>query len=196
MNKTKSIKKLILDKITTEKKGFKIQGIDENNLLKTKLELSNRKISTIIFLFIIILIIFNALGFITEYNSQNFNFGMYFFNNIYYILISLVFLIYFLIKPINYYNIKIDKHSINIKIYRIFIDLLTPKSHINVSSELLTHYYFYNRSFSFNKSLMLQIKTNEEEIVKKNFNLSFLSKMDEQKIKRFLQKIINQNKLK
>lgn len=196
MNKTKSIKKLILDKITTEKKGFKIQGIDENNLLKTKLELSNRKISTIIFLFIIILIIFNALGFITEYNSQNFNFRMYFFNNIYYILISLVFLIYFLIKPINYYNIKIDKHSINIKIYRIFIDLLTPKSHINVSSELLTHYYFYNRSFSFNKSLMLQIKTNEEEIVKKNFNLSFLSKMDEQKIKRFLQKIINQNKLK
>jgi|TARA_B110000908_G_C10017446_1_gene341408 uncharacterized membrane protein len=196
MNKTKSIKKLILDKITTEKKGFKIQGIDENNLLKTKLELSNRKISTIIFLFIIILIIFNALGFITEYNSQNFNFGMYFFNNIYYILISLVFLIYFLIKPINYYNIKINKHSINIKIYRIFIDLLTPKSHINVSSELLTHYYFYNRSFSFNKSLMLQIKTNEEEIVKKNFNLSFLSKMDEQKIKRFLQKIINQNKLK
>ena len=196
MNKTKSIKKLILDKITTEKKGFKIQGIDENNLLKTKLELSNRKISTIIFLFIIILIIFNALGFITEYNSQNFNFGMYFFNNIYYILISLVFLIYFLIKPINYYNIKIDKHSINIKIYRIFIDLLTPKSHINVSSELLTHYYFYNRSFSFNKSLMLQIKTNEEEIVKKNFNLSFLSKMDEQKIKRFLQKIINQDKLK
>ena len=196
MNKTKSIKKLILDKITTEKKGFKIQGIDENNLLKTKLELSNRKISTIIFLFIIILIIFNALGFITEYNSQNFNFGMYFFNNIYYILISLVFLIYFLIKPINYYNIKINKHSINIKIYRIFIDLLTPKSHINVYSELLTHYYFYNRSFSFNKSLMLQIKTNEEEIVKKNFNLSFLSKMDEQKIKRFLQKIINQNKLK
>tara|TARA_B110000879_G_C11035346_1_gene456597 strand:+ start:433 stop:1023 length:591 start_codon:yes stop_codon:yes gene_type:complete len=196
MNKTKSIKKLILDKITTEKKGFKIQGLDENNLLKTKLELSNRKISTIIFLFIIILIIFNALGFITEYNSQNFNFGMYFFNNIYYILISLVFLIYFLIKPINYYNIKINKHSINIKIYRIFIDLLTPKSHINVSSELLTHYYFYNRSFSFNKSLMLQIKTNEEEIVKKNFNLSFLSKMDEQKIKRFLQKIINQNKLK
>ena len=196
MNKTKSIKKLILDKITTEKKGFKIQGIDENNLLKTKLELSNRKISTIIFLFIIILIIFNALGFITEYNSQNFNFGMYFFNNIYYILISLVFLIYFLIKPINYYNIKIDKHSINIKIYRIFIDLLTPKSHTNLSSELLKHYYFYNRSFSFNKSLMLQIKTNEEEIVKKNFNLSFLSKMDEQKIKRFLQKIINQNKLK
>ena len=196
MNKTKSIKKLLLDKITTEKKGFKIQGIDENNLLKTKLELSNRKISTIIFLFIIILIIFNALGFITEYNSQNFNFGMYFFNNIYYILISLVFLIYFLIKPINYYNIKINKHSINIKIYRIFIDLLTPKSHINVSSELLTHYYFYNRSFSFNKSLMLQIKTNEEEIVKKNFNLSFLSKMDEQKIIRFLQKIINQNKLK
>ena len=196
MNKTKSIKKLILDKITTEKKGFKIQGLDENNLLKTKLELSNRKISTIIFLFIIILIIFNALGFITEYNSQNFNFGMYFFNNIYYILISLVFLIYFLIKPINYYNIKIDKHSINIKIYRIFIDLLTPKSHINLSSELLKHYYFYNRSFSFNKSLILTIKTNEEEIVKKNFNLSFLSKMDEQKIKRFLQKIINQNKLK
>ena len=196
MNKTKSIKKLILDKITTEKKGFKIQGIDENNLLKTKLELSNRKISTIIFLFIIILIIFNALGFITEYNSQNFNFGMYFFNNIYYILISLVFLIYFLIKPINYYNIKINKHSINIKIYRIFIDLLTPKSHINVSSELLTHYYFYNRSFSFNKSLILTIKTNEEEIVKKNLNLSFLSKVDEQKIKRLLEKIIKQNNLK
>ena len=196
MNKTKSIKKLILDKITTEKKGFKIQGIDENNLLKTKLELSNRKISTIIFLFIIILIIFNALGFITEYNSQNFNFGMYFFNNIYYILISLVFLIYFLIKPINYYNIKIDKHSINIKIYRIFIDLLTPKSHINLSSELLKHYYFYNRSFSFNKSLILTIKTNEEEIVKKNLNLSFLSKVDEQKIKRLLEKIIKQNNLK
>ena len=196
MNKTKSIKKLILDKITTEKKGFKIQGLDENNLLKTKLELSNRKISTIIFLFIIILIIFNALGFITEYNSQNFNFRMYFFNNIYYILISLVFLIYFLIKPINYYNIKIDKHSINIKIYRIFIDLLTPKSHTNLSSELLKHYYFYNRSFSFNKSLILTIKTNEEEIVKKNLNLSFLSKVDEQKIKRLLEKIIKQNNLK
>tara|TARA_B110000305_G_scaffold116943_1_gene131347 strand:+ start:18 stop:608 length:591 start_codon:yes stop_codon:yes gene_type:complete len=196
MSKAKKPKRIKLKKIITELKGFKIQSISESKIIRENLELTNRKNLTIIFLFIIILIIFNALGFITEYNSQNFNFGMYFFNNIYYILISLVFLIYFLIKPINYYNIKIDKHSINIKIYRIFIDLLTPKSHINVSSELLTHYYFYNRSFSFNKSLMLQIKTNEEEIVKKNFNLSFLSKMDEQKIKRFLQKIINQNKLK
>ncbi|CAI8225306.1 MAG: Uncharacterised protein [Cryomorphaceae bacterium] len=193
MNK---IKRRILKKITTEKQGFIIQGLEENSLLSKKLELTNRKISTIIFSFIIFLIIFNVEGFIAEYNSPNFYFGKYFFNHIYYVLISLFFLIYFLIARINYYTIKIDNHLIDIKIYRTVIGLLKPKSLVNVSHEMLTHFFFYNRSFSFNKSLMLKIKTNDEEIVKLNFNLSFLSKKDEQKIKRFLEKIIKQNKLK
>jgi len=193
MNK---VKRRILKKITAEKQGFIIQDLEENTILKNKLELTNRKISIIIFSFIIFLIIFNVEGFIAEYNSPNFHYRKYFFNHIYFVLISLFFLIYFLIARLNYYTIKIDNHLINIKIYRTVIGLFKPKSLVNVSNEMLTHYFFYNRSFSFNKSLMLKIKTNDEEIVKLNFNLSFLSKKDEQRLKRFLEKITKQNKLK
>lgn len=186
------MKKRILEKITSEKQGFIIQNLNENLKLKNKLELTNRKISIIFFLFIIFLIIFNIVFFISEYNSQNFDFAKYFFNHMYYVLI----LLFFLIARINYYKIKIDDKLIDIRVYNTIVGLLKPKEHINVSSENITHYFFYNRSFSFNKSLILKIKTNEEVIVKMNFNLSFLSKKDEQKIKRFLEKIININKLR
>ena len=186
MSIKKKIRK-ILDSITMQRKGFLIQNIDESYTFK-----STNKFSLIItHLFIVILIVttsvlidtFPALFFVD-----------YLFNYIFYALIFLsLTLVYLIIFQLNYYIINIDKHFIDIKIYRTVISTTNPKNHIHIPNETLKDISFLKSSFTFNKILILKIKTDKGEIKTIILNLLFLSKKEKFRITKFLKELINRN---
>jgi hypothetical protein len=186
VNMVKIIKK-ILDSMTKERKGFVIQSIDFSNILK----LTNKKFLINTYLFIAILILTTS---ITIYTLPDFFFIDYLSNYIFYALIFLsLILVYLIIFQFNYYIINIDKHFIDIKIYRTVISTTNAKNHIYLRNETLKDFSFLNSSFTFNKTLILKINTDKREIKTIKLNLLYLSKKEEHRIKKFLNRIININ---
>jgi hypothetical protein len=186
VNMVKIIEK-ILDSMTKERKGFVIQSIDFSNILK----LTNKKFLINTYLFIAILILTTS---ITIYTLPDFFFIDYLSNYIFYALIFLsLILVYLIIFQFNYYIINIDKHFIDIKIYRTVIRTTNAKNHIYLRNETLKDFSFLNSSFTFNKTLILKINTDKREIKTIKLNLLYLSKKEEHRIKKFLKRIININ---
>ena len=52
---------------------------------------------------------------------------------------------------------------------------------------------FYNRPFSFNKTLMIKIKKDNDKFKIKRFNLSFISKTEQLRISKVFEQIIAKN---
>ena len=77
---------------------------------------------------------------------------------------------------------------------RIISGLLKAKNYIEIPNDMLIQYSFFNRPFSFNKTLMIKIKDVSGKRIVKRFNFSFLSKRDEYRISNILEKIITKNK--
>ena len=127
------------------------------------------------------------------YTFPNLDFGDYLFNNIVYIFFSTLILFYFVIARINYYTLKIDSYVIDIKIYRTVFSVFNPKDYIDISHDMFVGFSFFNRSFSFNKTLMIKIKSDSGKTIVKRFNLSFLSEREELRISEVLEKIIAKN---
>lgn len=127
------------------------------------------------------------------YTFPNLDFGDYLFNNIVYIFFSTLILFYFVIARINYYTLKIDSYVIDIKIYRTVFSVFNPKDYIDISHDMFVGFSFFNRSFSFNKTLMIKIKSDSGKTIVKRFNLSFVSEREELRISKFLEKIIAKN---
>ena len=174
----KKIRK-ILDSISRQNKGFVIQSIDDSYTFK-----STNKFSLIItHLYIVILIV--TTSFII-YTFPALFFRDYLFNYIFYTLIFLsLTLVYLIIFQLNYYIINIDKHFIDIKIYRTVISTTNPKNHIYIPNEMLKNISFLKSSFTFNEILILKIKTDKGEIKKIKLNLLLLSKKEKFRIKKF-----------
>ena len=174
----KKIRK-ILDSISRQSKGFVIQSIDDSYTFK-----STNKFSLIItHLYIVILIV--TTSFII-YTFPALFFRDYLFNYIFYTLIFLsLTLVYLIIFQLNYYIINIDKHFIDIKIYRTVISTTNPKNHIYIPNEMLKNISFLKSSFTFNEILILKIKTDKGEIKKIKLNLLLLSKKEKFRIKKF-----------
>ena len=127
------------------------------------------------------------------YTFPNLAFGDYLFNNIVYIFCSTLILFYLVMARINYYTLKIDSYVIDIKIFRTVIGIFNPKDYIDISHEMFVGFSFFNRSFSFNKTLMIKIKNDSGKTIVKRFNLSFLSEKEELRISKVLEKIIAKN---
>ena len=196
MRRIKKLKKKILNNMTKEREGFIIQNINDAINQRTKFKSTNRKISLITYLLMLFFIIFPLTAFILSYVFPNLIFGDYLLNHFFYIFIAILLLIYFLVARFNYYILKIDASVIDIKIYRAVIGIFNLIDYVDISHEMFIDFSFSNRPFSFNKTLMLKVKTDKGETIKKNLNLSFLSKKEERKISRFLDKIIIKNKLR
>lgn len=160
---------------------------------RINLKSNNRKYSVIIFLVMLFLILTPLVAFIIVYTFPNLAFGDYLFNNIVYIFCSTLILFYFIIARINYYTLKIDSYVIDIKIFRTVIGIFNPKDYIDISHEMFVGFSFFNRSFSFNKTLMIKIKNDSGKTIVKRFNLSFLSEKEELRISKVLEKIIAKN---
>ena len=184
------MKKRIIEKIfniNKESKGFSIQSINDSY----KLTLTNKKFLVNIYLFIAIFIL---TTFTITYTLSELTFKDYLFNYIFYVLILSFILVYLIISQINYYIITIDKHLIDIKIYRTVIISTNPKHHIYLHNEILKD-FFFNSSFKFNNTLNLKIKTENEKIKTIKLNLLFSSKKEKSRIKRILKEIIYKNNL-
>lgn len=139
------------------------------------------------------LILTPLVSFIIVYTFPNLAFGDYLFNNIVYIFCSTLILFYFVLARINYYTLKIDSYVIDIKIFRTVIGIFNPKDYIDISHDMFVGFSFLNRSFSFNKTLMIKIKNDSGKRIVKRFNLSFLSEKEELRISKVLEKIIAKN---
>ena len=139
------------------------------------------------------LVLIPLVAFVIVYAFPNLAFGDYLFNNIVDIFFSTLLLFYFVIARINYYTLKIDSYVIDIKIFRTVIGIFNPKDYIDISHDMFVGFSFFNRSFSFNKTLMIKIKSDSGKTIVKRFNLSFVSEREELRISKVLEKIIAKN---
>ena len=160
---------------------------------RTNLISTNRKFTIVIFLVMLFLVLIPLLAFVIVYAFPNLAFGDYLINNIVYVFISTLVLFYFVIARINYYTLDIDSYVIDIKIYRSVIGAFKPKDYIDISHDMFVDFSFFNRSFSFNKTLMIKIENDSGKRIVKRFNLSFLSENEERRISKVLEKIIAKN---
>ena len=119
----------------------------------------------------------------------------YFFNEhaIWGILSAFIF-IYFIATGIYYYKFKIDYYVIHFSSYNVFFDLFSAKDYIDINHDMLLDFEFFNRPFSFNKTLMLKIMTDNQRRIIKRFNISFVSESDIRKITKALDSVIAKKK--
>ena len=161
---------------------------------RIKLISTNRKTATLITLIIIVFglatIFFPLL--LMRLIPQS-GIGNYFLERLYYGYISIPILLYVIYTGIFYFNIKIDSYIIDVRSYRIISGIFKPPNYIDIAHTMLSDFAFFNRPFSFNKTLMIKIKTDSEKLVAKRFNLTFLSKQEEERISKVLGEIIARN---
>ena len=119
--------------------------------------------------------------------------GSYFTNHMYYAYAVLPIILYIIITGFYYYSIKIDTYIMNITSYRTISGLLKARNYIEVPHDMLRYYSFFNRPLSFNKTLMLKISDVDGKRIIKRFNISFLSKSEQNRISKVLDQIIAKN---
>ena len=119
--------------------------------------------------------------------------GNHFINHIYYAYSILPIILYIIITGFYYYSIKIDTYIMYVTSSRTISGLFMSKNYIEVPHDMFVGFSFFNRSFSFNKTLMIKIKNDSGKTIIKRFNLSFLSEREELKISKVLEKIIAKN---
>ena len=120
--------------------------------------------------------------------------GNFFAENIIYSLISLAFFLYFIIVGEYFYQIEIDSYVIKVTSFRVIIDFFKEKDYVDIPHEMLINYEFFNRPYTFNKTLMMKIKTHNKKTIVKRFNLTLISKNEERKIRSILNTIIEKRK--
>ena len=161
---------------------------------KIKLISTNRKKSILITLLIIVFglatIFFPLL--LMHFIPQS-GIGNYLSEHLYYGYLFISVLLYFFYTGINFYKIKIDAYIIDVRSCRIILGIFKPLNYIDVSHSMLMEFSFFYRPFSFNKTLMLKIKTDTGRKIAKRFNLTFLSKKEEERISEVLEQIIAKN---
>ena len=117
--------------------------------------------------------------------------GTFFIQYSYFSIFISLLLTYIIYNGIFVYYIKIDSYTISIISYRTISGLFKEKLITDMSLDMLVDYRFFNRPFSFNKTLMLKIRTESGKHIAKRFNISFLKKTEEEKIRLVLDKIKN-----
>ena len=161
---------------------------------RINLKSSNRKASiaatflTILFVIISLVIPTLLINIIPESALGN-----YFVENIYYAYIIIPVLLYILITGFYYYHIKIDAYILYITSFRTLSGLLKSKDYIEIPHNILKKYSFFNRPYSANKTLMIKLDQDNGKKIIKRFNLSFLSKGEENRIRKVLDQIIAKN---
>ena len=161
---------------------------------RIKLICNNRKIATLITLIIIfyglIVIIFPVL---TLRLIPHSGIGNYVLEHLYFGYFSVPIMLYVIYTGIFFYQIKIDSYIIDVRSRRTISGIFKAPNYVDVSHAMLSDFSFFNRPFSFNKTLMIKIETDTGKKIAKRFNLTFLSKKEEKKISKVLEQIIAKN---
>ena len=146
-------------------------------------------IGVLFFFFLIAVVI--PLGFINYFSFSGIS--HFFMENLIFGLISGVILLYFTIIGQYYYTIKIDAYIIQVTSYRPILEFFKEKDYVDIPHTMLADYAFFNRPLSFNKTLMLKIKSDKGKRVIKRFHLTLMSKKEIEKICSALDRIIAKN---
>ena len=141
------------------------------------------------FSFLIAVVI--SIGFIKYFSSSGIS--IFFMENLIFGLISGVILLYLIIIGQYYYTIKIDAYIIQVTSYRPILEFFKEKDYVDIPHTMLADYAFFNRPLSFNKTLMLKIKSDKGKRVIKRFHLTLMSKKEIEKICSALDRIIAKN---
>ena len=157
---------------------------------RIKLIYTNKKIAILITLVIIFFSVITIVIpiFLMRLIPQS-GIGNYILEHLYWMYVFIPILLYFICTGIYYYKIKIDPYIIDIRSYRTILGIFESDNYIDISHAMLREFSFYNRPFSFNKTLMLKIETDTGKKVAKRFKLTLLSKKEEEKISKALNQI-------
>ena len=117
----------------------------------------------------------------------------FFANNIIYSLISTVVILHFIFVGAFYYSVNIDPYVIQTTSYRVLLDLFKKKDYVDIPHTMLRDYSFFDRPFSFNKTLMLKIETQSGKKVAKRFNITLMSENEIERISEVFDRIIVKN---
>ena len=161
---------------------------------RIKLTSNNRKIAILITLLIIIFGMTTILiPFLLMRLIPQSGIGNYVLEHLYYAYASIPILLYFIYTGVYFYKIKIDSYVVDIRSYRTISGIFQPPNYIDIAHTMLSEFAFFNRPFSLNKTLMIKIKSDSGKKVAKRFNLTFLSKQEEERISKVLGEIIARN---
>ena len=117
----------------------------------------------------------------------------FFADNIIYRLISAIVILHFTIVGTFYYSVNIDPYVIQITSYRVTLDLFKKKDYVDIPHTMLRDYSFFDRPFSFNKTLMLKIETQSGKKAAKRFNITLMSENEIERISKVFDGIIVKN---
>ena len=158
---------------------------------------NNRFFSIIAFMLMLSLTIFPLLIYAFLYFFPHVFIKHYLISNIYYIIFIIPTTLFFFTARLNYYTLKIDSYIIDIKVYRTglltIFGIYSPKDYIDISHEMFKSFSFFNRPFSFNTTLMIKMKKDNDKIITKRLNLSFISKREKLRISKAFEQIIAKN---
>ena len=113
--------------------------------------------------------------------------------NIIYSFISAVVILHFIFVGTFYYKVNVDPYVIQITSYKVILDLFKNKDYVDIPHTMLKDYSFFDRPFSFNKTLMLKIETQSGKKVVKRFNITLISKNEIERISEVFDGIIVKN---
>ena len=117
----------------------------------------------------------------------------FFMDNIIYSIIIGFILCYQFVMGEYYYNISINNYVINIISYRPIFDFLKQKDYLDFPLVNLVGYAIFNRPWSLNKTLMVQVKTSKGKQITKRFNLTLISQKEVERISSVLDRVIKKN---
>lgn len=117
----------------------------------------------------------------------------FFATNILYRILCAVVIFYFIFIGTFYYNVKIDSYVIKITSYRVSLNLFKKKDYVDIPHTMLRDYSFFDRPFSFNKTLMLKIETQSGKTTIKRFNITLMSENEIEIISEVFDRIIVKN---
>ena len=161
---------------------------------KINLKISNGKRAFVATVFVLAFFFFTVIAPVVMINLiPQSGLAHYFLDHANYSLVAIPILIYFIYIGVYYFKIKIDHYVIDVTSARALTGVFLKKNYIDISHTMLSDYAFYDRPFSFNKTLVIKIQTEENKIVVKRFNFSFITEREISVISSTLDRIIVKN---
>ena len=107
-----------------------------------------------------------------------------------------MFLIYFIITGVHYFDFKADKYIIEIKSNRTISSyFFAKKNFFEIPLGSIKRFTFLKRPYTFNSTLMIKVKVSSRKSVAKRFQISFFNKEQRAKITESLEEIVQNNNL-
>ena len=168
-------------------------------MMRNNYRISNQKtayILTVIIVFINIITIVIPLFFLFTFPTSKIAILFFSYPSNLLIIFGVVFLIYFIITGVHYFDFKADKYIIEIKSNRTISSyFFAKKNFFEIPLGSIKRFTFLKRPYTFNSTLMIKVKVSSRKSVAKRFQISFFNKEQRAKITESLEEIVQNNNL-